>query len=60
MKKLLLIATVYRCGERIYSTIPELSTILDIDLLVINQMSSKCAWYGDVDPRKAFHNSYDK
>lgn len=60
MKKLLLIATVYRCGERIYSTIPELSTILDIDLLVINQMSSKCAWYGDIDPRKAFHNSYDK
>jgi len=60
MKKILLIATVYRGGERIYSTIPELSNIANIDILLVNQMSPECSWYGDVDPRIAFHNSYDK
>jgi len=60
MKAILLIATVYRGGERIYSTIPELNKLGSLDLLVVNQMSPKCPWYGDSDPRIEFHNSYDK
>ena len=58
MNKILLIATVYRVGERIYSAIPDLSKIAQIDLLVINQMSSECEWYGDVDPRIEFFKLY--
>ena len=60
MKKILLIATVYRVGERIYSTIPELSKFANIDVLLLNRMSPKCPWYGDDDPRITFHNSYDQ
>ena len=60
MKKILLIATVYRVGERIYSTIPELSKFANLDLLLINQMSPKCTWYGDDDPRVNFHKLYDQ
>ena len=60
MKKILLIATVYRVGERIYSTIPELSKLFNLDLLVINEMSDEMVWYGDNDPRILFHKSYQK
>ena len=60
MKKILLIATVYRVGERIYSTIPELSKLFNLDLLIINEMSNEMIWYGDNDPRNLFHKSYEK
>ena len=60
MKKILLVATVYRVGERIYSAIPKLSLLADIDILLINQMSPMCKWYGDKDPRLAFHKKYNK
>ena len=60
MKRILLIATVYRVGERIYSTIPELSKLFNLDLLVINEMSNEMIWYGDNDPRITFHKSYQK
>ena len=60
MKKILLIATVYRVGERIYSAIPELSKVAQLDLLIINQMSSKCEWYGDIDPRVNFIKLYSQ
>ena len=58
-KRILLIATVYRVGERIYSTIPKLSKLFNIDLLTINQMSDEMNWYGDDDPRQTFHSLYD-
>lgn len=60
MKKILLVATVYRVGERIYSTIPELSKFSQVDLLIINQMSPSCLWYGDNDPRTIFHELYNQ
>ena len=60
MKRILLIATVYRVGERIYSNIPELNKVGTLDLLTINQMSPACQWYGDDDPRTTFHNSYNQ
>jgi len=58
MKKILFVATVYRVGERIYPTIPELSKYFNLDLLLINEMSKDMNWYGDNDPRKLFHRLY--
>jgi len=58
MKKLLIIATVYRVGERIYSAIPKLSEHFDIDVMFINEMSSQMNWYGSVDPRIKFKTIY--
>ena len=54
MKRILLIATVYRVGERIYPIVPELSKFYSIDLLKVNEMSSEMGWYGDNDPRILF------
>jgi len=59
-KKILLIATVYRVGDRIYPIIPELSKFYSIDLLKINEMSSEMGWYGDNDPRILFDKKYSK
>lgn len=59
-KKVLLIATIFRVGERIYPIIPELHKFVDIDLLQINEMSKELKWYGTEDPRIKFHKEYDK
>jgi hypothetical protein len=58
MKKILLIATVYRVGERIYSTLPELSKEFSVDVLKTAQMGNKIKWYGDNDLRLIFDNKY--
>tara|TARA_Y100000310_G_scaffold325672_1_gene389482 strand:+ start:64 stop:1179 length:1116 start_codon:yes stop_codon:yes gene_type:complete len=58
-KKILLIVTVYRIGERIYPVIPELYKFADIDLLQINEMSEGLSWYGTDDPRVLFHKKYN-
>ena len=58
MKKILLIATVYRVGERIYPIIPSLSKLADIDVLFVNEMSNEMEWYGDKDPRNKFYSMY--
>ena len=55
MKKILVIATVYRCGEKIYPIIPHLCKDYEVDVLMFNQMSEKTPWYGDKDPRPAFY-----
>ena len=60
MKKILLIVTVYRVGERIYPIIPSLSELVDIDVLFVNEMCNEMQWYGDKDPRNKFHSMYDK
>jgi len=59
-KRGLLIATVHRVGERIYSAIPRLSELADFDLLLIDEMSNEMTWYGDSDPRISFHQKYNK
>ena len=41
MKKILLIATVYRVGERIYPIIPKLSEEFEVDVLKTSQMGNK-------------------
>lgn len=55
MKKILLIATVYRCGEKIYPIIPHLCKNYEVDVLMFNQMSKTTPWFGDKDPRPAFY-----
>lgn len=55
MKKILFIATVYRCGEKIYPIIPHLCKHHEVDVLMFNQMSEITPWFGDKDPRKAFY-----
>ena len=58
--KILIIATVYRVGERIYSTIPSLHLFCDIDILQINEMSTHLSWYGKYDFRVHFNKKYGK
>ncbi len=60
MKRILLVATIYRVGERIYSIIPKLSKQYDLDVLKIAQMSDTMKWYGDKDLRTVFDNKYKK
>ena len=59
MKKILLVATVYRIGERIYPIIPELSKYAQIDLYRTAQMSDDITWYGDNDYRLIFDKLYE-
>ena len=60
MKKILLIATVYRIGERIYPIIPKLSEEYHIDVYRTAQMADKFEWYGDDDYRKIFDSKYNQ
>lgn len=60
MKKILLIATVYRVGERIYPIIPKLSEEFEVDVLKTGQMSNKIQWYGDNDLRSIFDKLYSE
>jgi len=60
MKKVLLVATVYRQGERIYPIIPELSNHVELDCLCVHQMGKGQEWNGNMDMRELFHNRYDK
>ena len=58
MKKILLSATIYRVGERIYPIIPKLSNEFNVDVLKTAQMGNKMDWYGDNDLRVVFDNKY--
>jgi|ETNvirnome_6_100_1030635.scaffolds.fasta_scaffold10213_3 hypothetical protein len=60
MKKILLIATIYRVGERIYPTIKKLSEKFQIDVFKTAQMHDEFKWYGDIDLRNVFDNKYKK
>ena len=60
MKKVLLIATVYRVGERIYPIIPKLSKEFEVDVLKTSQMGNKIQWYGDKDLRLVFDKLYSE
>lgn len=58
MKRILLVATQYRTGERIYNTIPILANRYNIDLLKIYQMSPKHKWIGSIDMKAIFDAAY--
>lgn len=51
-------STIYRVGERIYPTIPELSKQYEVDIFKTAQMSDSIDWYGDLDFRKVFDEKY--
>ena len=57
MKKVLFIATIYRCGEKIYPIIPHLCKDYEVDMLMFNQMSDKTPWHGNSDPRPQFYKN---
>ena len=54
MKKILLVATIYRVGERIYPIIPKLSEEFNIDVFKTAQMGNDISWYGNNDLRAIF------
>ena len=58
MKRILLITSQYRVGERIYPIIPHLAKEYDIDLLKVYQMADNHKWVGDVDMRGVFNKKY--
>ena len=60
MKKILIVTTLYRVGERIFPTIPTLSENYELDVLLLYQMNPSYKWTGDNDLRKQFHTQYDK
>ena len=51
MKRILLITSQYRVGERIYPIIPHLAKEYNIDLLKVYQMADNHKWVGDIDMR---------
>ena len=59
MKKVLLVVTVYRQGERIHPIIPELSAHVELDCLCVHQMGKGQEWNGNMDMRELFHRRYD-
>jgi len=60
MKKILIVLSVYRQGERIHPIIPKLSSQYELSLLCVHQMSERIPWNGKIDMRKYFHKVYDK
>jgi hypothetical protein len=54
-KRILVVATIYRCGEKIYPVIPHLCEKYEVDVCMFNQMSEKTPWYGNIDPRPDFY-----
>ena len=59
-KKILIVATVYRVGERVYPLIPKMHKFADLDLLQVDEMSNDMQNYGNIDYREQFHKKYDK
>ena len=60
MKKILIVVSVYRQGERIHPIIPKLSENAELGLLCVHQMSNRIPWNGKHDMRQYFHKTYDK
>lgn len=59
MKKILVVVSVYRQGERMHPIIPSLAKQCNLDLLCVHQMSERIHWNGTIDMRKRFHETYD-
>jgi len=55
LKRIIVITTVYRTGEKIYPLIPQLSRQYDVDVLNLYQMSQKSPWNNEIDPRQSFY-----
>lgn len=57
--RVLFVATIYRCGEKVYPIIKPLAERHDVDLMLMNQMHPDATWHGDHDPRPAFRKEYE-
>ena len=63
MKHILIVTTIYRCGERMYPIIPKLSESYKVSLLTLYQMhrgGRYSGWNGTTDMRDTFDNEYSK
>jgi len=60
MKKILIVVSVYRQGERIHPIIPKLASEFELSLLCVHQMAEHIPWNGTIDMRKYFHDTYDE
>ena len=58
MKRILVITSQYRVGERIYPVIPLLAEKYKLDLLKVYQMNPAHRWVGDNDLRTLFDKNY--
>lgn len=54
---ILLIATIYRCGEKVYPLVKPMAEKFGCDVLLLGQMSPKTPWAGDKDLRQTFYNT---
>jgi len=52
----LLVATIYRCGEKVYPLVEPLAEKYGCDVLLLGQMSPGTPWAGDVDVRHPFYD----
>ena len=59
-KNILIVASIYRVGERVYPLIPEFHKFANVDLLQVNEMSRDMVSYGNINYNEIFHNKYDK
>ena len=58
MDKILFVTSIYRTGEKIFPIIPELVKHFSVDLLTVNEMCFDYEWYGNMDLRLEFFNSW--
>jgi len=54
--KILFVATIYRCGEKVYPILPLLAKEFEVDVLLHNEMRREFAWPGPKDPRPSFYD----
>lgn len=59
-KRILLITTVYRTGEKIYPILEPLASEYTVDVFHLFQMSSKTPWQGEIDSRLSFYDRCSK
>ena len=59
-KNILIVASIYRVGERVYPLIPKFHKFANVDLLQVNEMSRDMVSYGNINYNEIFHNKYDK
>ena len=60
MKKILIVTSQYRVGERMYPVIPYLAEDYKLDLLKVYQMLPSHKWVGTLDMRSIFYEQYLK
>jgi len=60
MDKILFVATIFRCGEKVYPILPLLAKEYEVDILLHNEMRREFRWPGPKDPRPSFYNECNR